>query len=201
MPKPPTLGRQRRTNPVVWCFAVVCSFIATTVIIAGIIVFSGYLVIRPKMPLLSVRASRLDNVEYNKADGIVAIKLTIVINAENHNQKAHARFYDTKLLLGYHGTNIARLVANPFDLRKNESSDLNYVVESSPIPLKEEEQYLTEQSLYKSKVMLFVLKGSSRTVWKVGPLGPVKFSLHMYCELLLPVNGSVVRSHCSTKSH
>ncbi|KAK1408092.1 hypothetical protein QVD17_39725 [Tagetes erecta] len=200
MSKPPVLGRQRRTNPFVWCFAIVCSFIATTVIIAGIVIFSGYLIVRPKMPLLSVRASRLDHIYYDRT-GVLALKLTIVIRAENHNQKAHASFYDTSLLLSYHGVNIARLVANPFDVRRNETVDMNYVVESSPIPLKREEEYLTEQSLRKSKLMLFVLKGSSRTMWRVGPLGSVKFALHMYCELTLPVNGSVSRQHCSTRSH
>ncbi|KAK9049789.1 hypothetical protein SSX86_031239 [Deinandra increscens subsp. villosa] len=200
MQKPPILVRQRRTNPVVWCFAVACSLIATAVIIAGIVVFSGYLVIRPKMPLLSVRGSRLDNITYSKS-GILAVKMTIAIRAENHNQKAHASFYDTKLLLGYHGVNIAKLVANPFEVRKNESAELNYVVESSRIPLTAEERYLTEQSLSKSKKVLFVLKGSSRTIWKVGPLGSMKFTLHMYCELVLPINGTVVPSHCSSKSH
>ncbi|XP_076908437.1 uncharacterized protein LOC143565327 [Bidens hawaiensis] len=200
MPKQPTLGRQRRTNPVVWCFAIVCSLIATTVIIAGIVIFSGYLALRPKMPVLTVRASRLDRIDYDQS-GLLAVKLTIVIRAENHNQRAHASFYDTSLVLRYNGVKIARLVANPFDVPKNESVDLNYVVESSPVPLPPEERYLTEQSLKRSKVMLFVFKGSSRTTWKVGPLGSVKFTLHMYCDLVVPVNGSVLHSHCSTKSH
>ncbi|KAI3707328.1 hypothetical protein L6452_25748 [Arctium lappa] len=200
MPKPPVLGRQRRTNPFVWCFAIICSLIATTVIIAGIVVFSGYLVIRPKMPLLSVRASRLDQIFYNQA-GVLSVRLTIVIRAENHNQKAHASFYETKLLLAYHGLNIAQLVADPFDVGKNETTELNYVVQSLSIPLGPEERYLTQQSLNKGKMMLFFLKGSSRTMWRVGPLGSVKFWLHMNCEIFLPVNGSVVNPHCSTKSH
>ncbi|GJS96703.1 TMV resistance protein N [Tanacetum coccineum] len=152
---------------------------------------AGYLVIRPKMPLLAIRASRLDRVLYNQA-GVLAVKLTIVIRAENHNEKAHARFYDTKLLLGYHGVNIAQMVANPFDVGKNETVELNYVIESSPIPLRPEEQYMTQQSLSKSKMMLFFVKGSSRTTWRVGPLGSVKFMLHMNCELKLPINGTVV---------
>lgn len=200
MPKPPVLGRQRRTNPFVWCFAIICSLIATTIIIAGIVVFSGYLVIRPKMPLLSVRASRLDQILYNQA-GVLSVRLTILIRAENHNQKAHASFYETKLLLGYHGLNIAQLVADPFDVGKNETTELNYVVQSSSIPLPPEERYLTQQALNKGKMMLFFLKGSSRTMWRVGPLGSVKFWLHMDCEIFLPINGSVVNPHCSTKSH
>ncbi|KAL8216463.1 hypothetical protein R6Q57_023300 [Mikania cordata] len=200
MPKQSVLGRQRRTNPFVWCFAIVCSIIAVSVIIVGVVVFSGYLAIRPKMPLLSLQTSRLDRVSYNQA-GVLAVKMMIKIRAENHNQKAHASFYDTKLLLGYHGVNIAQLVADPFDVMKNESLELNYVVESLPVPLPPEEQYLTEQALGRGKEMSFFVKGSSRTMWKVGPLGSVKFSLHMNCDLLLPVNGSVVNPQCSTKSH
>nr|XP_043613556.1 uncharacterized protein LOC122585494 [Erigeron canadensis] len=200
MPKHQVLGRQRRTNPVVWCFAIVCSLIATIVIIAGIVVFSGYLVIHPKMPILIVRAARLDHIWYNQA-GVLAVKLIIVIRAENHNKKAKASFYDTKLLLGYHGVKIAQLVADPFDVQRNETAELNYVIMSSAMRLPPEEDYMTQQSLGKTKLMLFYLKGGSRTTWRVGPLGSVKFSLHMNCELLLPINGSVVNSHCSTKSH
>ncbi|KAK1417745.1 hypothetical protein QVD17_26879 [Tagetes erecta] len=200
MPKPLELGANRRTNPLIWCLAFTCAIISTIVIVAGIIVFSGYLVIRPKVPLIYVHAARLDKVSYNQA-GVLAVRLTIIMKAENHNVKAHVSYYNTKLILGYHGVSIAELVADPFDVQKNTSIELNYVVESSPIPLDPPEQYLTEQSLAKTKVMPFFLKGSSRTRWKVGPLGSVRFWLHVNCHLQLPIDSTVVYPHCTTRSH
>ncbi|KAJ0716731.1 hypothetical protein HanPI659440_Chr13g0515961 [Helianthus annuus] len=200
MPKPSVLGPQRRTNPLIWCLAFICALVATIIIVAGIVVFIGYLAIRPKVPLLYVHAARLDKLSYNQA-GVLAVRLIIIMKAENHNMKAHVSFYDTKLLLGYHGLSIAHLVADPFDVLKNMSRELTYVVESSPIPLEPQEQYLTEQSMAKTKVMPFFLKGNSRTRWRVGPLGSVKFWLHVNCHLQLPIDNTAVYPHCSTKSH
>lgn len=113
---------------------------------------------------------------------------------------AHVSFYNTKLILGYHSLNIAQLVADPFDVQKNTSRELNYVVESSSIPLDPQEQDLTEQSLQK-KEFPFFLKGNSRTRWRVGPLGSMKFWLHINCHMLLPINHTMVNPHSSTKSH
>ncbi|KAI3756218.1 hypothetical protein L1987_56036 [Smallanthus sonchifolius] len=199
MPKP-KVPTPRRTNPFIWCFAFTCAIIATLIIIAGIVVFVGYLAIRPKIPLLYVQAARLDEVDYNQA-GVLAVRLAIIVKAENHNLKAHVSFYNTKLILSYHGLNIAQLVADPFDVRKNTSQELYYVVESSSIPLDPAKQDLTELSLQKTEVMPFLLKGNSRTRWRVGPLRSVKFWLHINCHLWLPINRTVVYPHCSTTSH
>ncbi|KAL4565187.1 hypothetical protein LXL04_029272 [Taraxacum kok-saghyz] len=199
MPKLRVLGPQRRTNLLVWCFAFICAILAVIVIIAGIIVFIGYLAIRPKLPLLYVNAARLDQVLYNQA-GVLSVQLTIVVKAENHNQKAHVSFYNTRLTLQYHGMSIAALVADPFEVKKNASQELNYVVESSPIPLGKQEQELTQQALQK-RAMPFFLKGNSRTRWRIGSLGSVKFWVHINCRMLLPTNYSVVYPHCSATSH
>ncbi|XP_024964958.1 NDR1/HIN1-like protein 12 [Cynara cardunculus var. scolymus] len=200
MPKPPVLGPQRRTNPLIWFLAFICAIIAIIVIIAGIIVFIGYLAIRPKVPLLYVNAARLDEVMYDQT-GVLSVRLILIIKAENHNLKAHVTYYNTKLILRYHGLSIAQLVADPFDVRKNTTKELSYVVESSPIPLEPAQQDLTQQALEKGTTMPFFLKGNSRTRWRVGPLGSVKFWLHMNCRILLPINGSIVYPHCTTKSH
>ncbi|CAH1453324.1 unnamed protein product [Lactuca virosa] len=199
MHKLPVLGRKRRTNLLVWCFAFICAILAVIVIIAGIIVFIGYLAIRPKVPLLYVNAARLDDVIYNQAS-VLAVRLTVDIKAENHNQKAHVSFYNTRLTLQYHGLSIALLVADPFEVKKNTSEEFYYVVESSPIPLGKQEQLLTQQALQKG-LFPFFLKGNSRTRWRIGSLGSVKFWLHINCHMWLPTNSSVVFPHCSTSSH
>ncbi|KAD4178537.1 hypothetical protein R6Q59_022134 [Mikania micrantha] len=200
MPKRPVLRPQRRTNPLIWCFATVCVIITTIVIVTGIIVFSGYLAIRPKAPLLYVHAAHLDQAVYSP-DGSLAVRLMIAVKAENHNLKAHVRFYNTSFTLSYQGLSIARLVAGPFDVQKNTSQELRYVVESSSIPLGPVQQEMTEQALWKTKMMPFVLKGYSRTRRQVGPLGPLKFRLHVNCHMWLPTNHTVVFPHCNNKSH
>ncbi|KAJ0609123.1 hypothetical protein HanRHA438_Chr03g0137401 [Helianthus annuus] len=200
MPKPQVHLGQRRTSFPVWVLAFICAIIAFVIIIAGIVVFIGYLAIRPKVPILYVHTARLDEAVYNQ-EGVFSVRLTINIKAENHNLKAHVSFYNTKLLLVYHALSIAQLVADPFDVMKNSSQELHYVVESSSIPLDPRVQDLTEQALQNTHMMPFSLKGTSRTRFRVGPLGFLKFWLHINCHMWLPTNNSVVYPHCSTSSH
>ncbi|XP_076935965.1 uncharacterized protein LOC143602873 [Bidens hawaiensis] len=201
MPKAHVLGpKLRTTSPLTWFLAFVCALIAIIIIIAGIVVFIGYLAIRPKVPILYVHSARLDDIVFNQ-EGVLAVRLFLIVKAENHNLKAHVSFYNTRLILAYQGINIAELVADPFEVPKNTTLELNYVVESSSIPLNPHEQDLTEMSLGTSKAMPFFLKGNSRTRWRVGPLGSLKFWLHVNCHMWLPVNKSIVYPHCNTKSH
>nr|GEY74982.1 NDR1/HIN1-like protein 12 [Tanacetum cinerariifolium] len=159
MLKRAVLGPQRRTNPLIWFLAFVFAIVFMIIIIAGIVIFVGYLTIRPKVPLLYVKSARLDQLDYGQA-GVMAVRIFVIVKAENHNMKAHVSFYDTDLILGYHGLSIAKLVAGRFEVKKNTSQELFYVVESSPIPLSSHLQDLTEQSLDKSRAMPFFLKVS-----------------------------------------
>lgn len=167
-------------------------------IIAGIAVFVGYIVIRPKVPQMSVTSAQLDRLDYDQA-GILTVKITIFIKAENDNAKAHASFHETKFLLGFHGVKIAQLRADPIEVPKNNSIELKYEVESIPIPLEPEEQNNVFLSLSQN-LIVFELKGTTRTRWRVGLLGSVKFWLHLDCLLRFPKIGDVIYPRCSTKS-
>ncbi|KAK2987686.1 hypothetical protein RJ640_015028 [Escallonia rubra] len=171
---------------------------AVAVIVTGIVVFVGYLAVRPKVPFISVSYAHLDRFDYDQA-GILAVQLTIVVKAENDNAKAHAYFYDASFILGFHGLEIAKLVADPFDVSKNDSVQFDYLVQSTPIPLDELEQNLVELSL-RQNLIAFDLKGKARTRWRVGVIGSVKFSLNLNCELKFFINGSSTNSHCSSRS-
>ncbi|KAL6985566.1 hypothetical protein U1Q18_018942 [Sarracenia purpurea var. burkii] len=122
------------------------------------------------------------------------------MNWENDNAKAHASFYDAGFVLGFHGTEIAKLVAPPFDVSNNSSLELSYTVKSSSIPLDPEQMVLVDASL-KQNLVTFDLHGAARTRWRVGILGSVKFWLHLDCELpFVPSTSNSTGSHCSSKS-
>ncbi|PSR91341.1 NDR1/HIN1-like protein [Actinidia chinensis var. chinensis] len=190
---------RRRTSPLIWLVAVLCTVIAIAVIIAGIIVFVGYIVIRPKVPFISVIYTHLDVFDFDQA-GILTTQVTIQTKWENDNARAHASFYDAGFVLSLHGMEIAKLVADPFDVSKNSSVELGYTVASSSIPLNPELMMLVDMSL-KRDLVTFELRGNARTQWRVGILGSVKFWLHLNCQLHFTrstMNGS--STHCSTKS-
>lgn len=196
----PAIDPQRRTNPLIWCAAIICAIVAVAVIIIGLIVIISYLVIRPKTPTISISYANLDRIYYDQL-GNLAIQLTLVVKAKNDNIKAHASFYDIGLILGFHGMEIAKLVNKPFDVEKNSSVEFPYVVESRPILLgRLQGNYL--QSSFRKKVIEFELKGKARTRWRVWVVGSVKFSLNMDCELgfFVPNGSLITASHCSSKS-
>ncbi|KAK7309454.1 hypothetical protein RJT34_06200 [Clitoria ternatea] len=187
------------TNLLIWLAAIICTLIAIGVIIAGIVVFVGYMVIHPRIPIISIKNAHLDLLRNDYA-GLLQTQLTIVVVAQNGNAKAHATFSDIKFNLSYQGQGIAVLVANPFEVPKNHSKTLNYVVQSSSIPLTPEQMEEVDES-WKRDIIGFELKGSARTRWRVGPLGSVKFWCNLECQLKFhPMNGSYVPSRCTSES-
>lgn len=197
MPKP-VLGPERRTNPLIWCVALLCTFITLAVIVTGIIVFIGFIIVRPKVPQMSVRSANIDTFAYDMSN-LLSIKVSIVINAENDNVRAHATFYDTLYTLYFHDVKVAYLRADPFDVLKNTTIQLYYPVESTSIALTPQEGANAEVAL-NQKLVGLDLKGSSRTRWRLGLVGSVKFWLHLNCKLKLPLDGSTIYPKCSTKS-
>ncbi|XP_019182312.1 PREDICTED: NDR1/HIN1-like protein 12 [Ipomoea nil] len=194
----PVLEPERRTNPLIWCAALICTILTIAVIITGFAVFVGYLVLRPKVPQMSVRSARLESIDYDMA-GILAVKVSVVITAQNDNARAHASFYKTSYALSFGGVKVAYLNAEPFDVPKNSSRDLYYLVESTPIPLSPEQGETVEAALRRSQVA-FDLKGTSRTRWRIWRLGSVKFWLHLDCHLKLPLDRTTLYPKCTTKS-
>ncbi|GMY33665.1 NDR1/HIN1-like protein 12 [Fagus crenata] len=183
----------------VWIAAIICTLICIAVIITGIAVFVGYMVIHPRVPVISVKSAFLDTMHYSQP-GLLETKMIIDIRAENDNTKAHASFSDTSFILSFQGLVLAKLVADPFDVKKNSSTDFNYVVTSSEIPLDPARMRQVDLSLKQNKIA-FDLKGSSRARWRVGRLGSVKFWCHLNCELRFHFsNGTYIRSRCSSKS-
>lgn len=197
MPKPVVRPRPR-TNPFIWCIAIICTLLTVAVIITGIAVFIGYIVIKPKVPQIIVTSAQLDRVEYDQA-GILTVRVIIFLEAKNENEKAHASFYDTDFALGFEGIKIAYLRSPPIEVKKNSSIVLKFEAESSPITLEPKEQDLIASALSQNFIS-FYLKGTTRTRWRVGLLGSVKFWLHLDCPLQLPRNGNVIDPKCSTKS-
>ncbi|KAL2548103.1 hypothetical protein Fot_09633 [Forsythia ovata] len=198
MPMPVHVRRPRRTNPIIWCLSIICAIVSVAVIIAGIVVFVGYLVIKPKVPLISVASAQLDSIYFDQAS-LLTVQVSVVIKAENDNAKAHSSFYDTSFLLSFQGVKMAYLVAEPFDVNANRSVEFNYVPQSSPIPLNPEDAEAVNLSL-KEKIITFDIKGRTKTRWRVGPIGSIKNWLHLDCKLLLPTDGTRIFPRCSSRS-
>ena len=184
----------------VWFAAIICTIVSVAVIIAGIVVFVGYMVIHPRVPFIKVTQAHLDKFQ-NDPTSLLETAITIVVRAENDNTKAHASFSDLSFILSFQGLKIAKLVAYPFEVRKNSSVDFNYVVESSSIPLSSEQVDQVDSSLKRDRIS-FDLKGNVRARWRVGLLGwRVSFPGQLNCRLNFhPLNGSYIYRPCSSRA-
>ncbi|XP_038904240.1 NDR1/HIN1-like protein 12 [Benincasa hispida] len=198
---PPKLisDAKRRTHPLVWLAAVLCTVVSIAVIIGGIVIFIGYLVIHPRIPTVSVLDAHLNKFQ-NDLAGRLEVQLTIIIEAENDNAKAHASFSDSSFFLYFIGMKIAQLKADPFEVRKNSSLKFHYAVVSDSIPLNPEQMEKVDNDL-KADLSGFVLTGNTRVQWRVGLLGSVKYECHLHCELKFhPSNGTYMSSPCSSRA-
>ncbi|KAG2702047.1 hypothetical protein I3760_06G072500 [Carya illinoinensis] len=191
---------QRHTNYFIWLAAIICAIVSLAVIITGMVVFVGYMIIHPRVPFISVTSASLDNLRYDQA-GLLEIQMLIVIRAGNDNARAHASFSHTSFILSFEGEVLAKLVADPFDVRKNSSTDFNYVVSSSQIPLDPMQMEGVDTSLKRNEIA-FDLRGNSRAMWRVGPFRSVKFWCRLECELRFHTsNRTYIKSRrCSSKS-
>ncbi|KAK4752272.1 hypothetical protein SAY87_021070 [Trapa incisa] len=189
----------RRTHPVIWCAAIICAVLAVAVIIAGIVVCVGYIIIHPRIPFISVLSATLDAFQYDEA-GLLVAQMTMDIRATNDNGKARASFQDTSMLLVFGGTEVAQLVAPPFEVERNGTSDLHYVVESRQIPLNREQMELMRLSLRWDEVG-FDLRGKFRAQWRVGLLSSFKFWCYLKCRLRFHLNGTFTNTdRCSSRA-
>ena len=190
---------KRHTRPLIWMAGIICATIAVAVIIAGIVNFIGYVTIRPTVPSISVTYGHLDRIR-NSRIGLLEVQMKIVVRAENQNARAQASFSHTDFVLIFDGIEIASLMAHrPFKVNKMSYLDLHFLVESSAIPLNPMQMQHLSWSLNRN-LMQFDLKGSSRTRWRVGVLGPLKFWCHLNCRLrFYPRNGSYIPAPCSSK--
>ncbi|CAL0331634.1 unnamed protein product [Lupinus luteus] len=193
-------GQNGNTHPLIWLLAFICIMIAIAVIVAGITVFVGFLIIHPRVPTISIANAHLDLFRNDYA-GLLQTQITILVVAQNGNAMANVTFSDISFNISYQSHDIAILVAHPFEVPKNSSKYLNYVVQASSIPLNPDQMGSVGYS-WKRNIVGFDLHGNTRIQWRVGPLGSLKFRCHLECTLKFhPLNGSYIPSQsCTSKS-
>ncbi|KAJ3672570.1 hypothetical protein LUZ60_007291 [Juncus effusus] len=191
------MDQGQRTSPIIWAVGIICTILSIGIIVSGVAVFTVYLIYKPKMPHLVVNEAHLNNLVYTQY-GTLDVDMSVIILAENTNNKADASFSDVSLAVQFHGVDIARLQAYPFEVYRNNSQVLNYPVRSTPIPLDQFSKAEMEKELNKG-VVQFGIYGKARTRWRVGIFISVKFWTRLSCHLQFFIsNGTAVARDCSS---
>ncbi|XP_057519374.1 NDR1/HIN1-like protein 12 [Amaranthus tricolor] len=194
----PILGSPRRTHPLIWCGAIICTICTILVILLGIVVFIGYLATHPKIPYMIITQAHLNRFEYSQG-GVLNTELTIWFKAENDNIEAQASFSDFIYELSFHGIKLTKLRNWDFNVEKNNSKFFMFDVKSESIALNPDLMEVVELSMNEDRIV-FDLRGHTRARWRAGPIKSVKYWLHMNCNLQFHMDGSSIDFHsCSSK--
>ncbi|XP_065877151.1 NDR1/HIN1-like protein 2 [Euphorbia lathyris] len=188
-----------KTHFLWWCAAIICSILTLAVIIAGIVIFVGYIVIHPRIPIISVVNAHLNRFQFDMG-GVLVTQVSIDVRSENDNSKAHASFSRLNLTLIFDDMEIAHLVAGPYEVRKNDSVVFNFLPTAGPIPLDMNQQRDVDVAINEDLIK-FGLKGDAKARWRVGPLGSFGFQCHLDCQLKFHrSNGSYIPKRCTSKA-
>ncbi|KAL4331927.1 hypothetical protein GQ457_07G012350 [Hibiscus cannabinus] len=188
----------RRTNPLIWCCAVICFMFSIVLILFGVATLIIFLSMKPKIPLFDTPNARLngiyfDSPEYFNGDFI------FLANFSNPNNRIDVRFEYLVIELYFHDRLISTQAVQPFSQRRGEARVEAIHFISSLVYLPQNLGVELQKQVLSNRVGYFV-----RGTFKVrAHLGLIHFSywLHARCELLMssPPTGVLVSHSCKTK--
>ncbi|OMP06956.1 Late embryogenesis abundant protein, LEA-14 [Corchorus olitorius] len=188
----------RRTNPLIWCCAILCLIFSIILILFGVATLIIFVSIKPRVPAFdtpnaSLNGIYFDSPEYFNGD------FTVLANFSNPNRRIDVRFEYLVIDLFFQDRFIGTQAVQPFFQRRGEArveavhfiSSLVYLPQNLGVEL---------QKQVLSNGVKYSLRGSFKVR---ANLGLVHFSywLHSRCELMMssPPTGVLVSHNCKTK--
>ncbi|XP_051135128.1 uncharacterized protein LOC127254203 isoform X2 [Andrographis paniculata] len=150
----PILQHPKKTNPIVWCGAILCLLFSLLLIFFGIMTLIIYVGIKPRNPVFDTPEARL-SVIYLYSPEFLNSDIIFLANFSNPNRKLEVRFDNLHIELYFSETLIASQVLQPFSLRPREVrvspvhllSSLVYLPPNLALELQKQEQ--RNQIVYK----------------------------------------------------
>ncbi|KAH0736299.1 hypothetical protein KY285_012006 [Solanum tuberosum] len=177
--------QRRRTNPAVWCAAILCMMFCLLLILFGIGTLVIFLSIKPRNPVFdtsnaSLSVIYLDSPKYMNGD------FTFIANFTNPNKKLDVRFEHLVIELFFSDSLIATQVLQPFSQRQRETRLVQVHMISS---------------LVLSNRVVYTIRGTFKVRANIG-LIHYSYWLHGRCQLEMtsPPTGALITHSCRTKS-
>ncbi|XVF03580.1 hypothetical protein REPUB_Repub05bG0005600 [Reevesia pubescens] len=188
----------RRTNPLIWCCAILCLIFSLILILFGVATLIIFVSIKPKIPLFDTPNANLNGIYFDSPEYFNG-DFTFLANFSNPNQRIDVRFEYLVLEVYFHDRLISIQAIQPFSQRRREArveavhfiSSLVYLPQNLGVEL--QKQVLSNRVNY-----------NIRGTFKVrANLGFIHFTywLHSRCQLLMssPPTGVLVSHNCKTK--
>ncbi|KAI3456768.1 hypothetical protein Pfo_013431 [Paulownia fortunei] len=194
----PILRQPRRTNPIIWCAAILCMIFTLLIIFFGIATLIIFLAVQPRNPVFDAPAASLSAIYFNSPEFING-DITFLANFSNPNRKLSVRFEYLYVELYFSESLVATQVLQPFTQSPGEArlisvhllSSLVYLPPNLAMELLKQEQ--------RNRVV-YNIKGTFRVKVKLG-LIHYSYWLHGECQLEMtgPPNSILITRSCRTK--
>ncbi|XP_073030445.1 uncharacterized protein At1g08160-like [Primulina eburnea] len=192
------LRQPRRTNPIVWCGAVLCLLFCVLVIFFGIATLIIFVAIRPRNPVFDTPAASLNTIYFDSPE-ILNGDIVFLANFSNPNRKLNVRFEYLYIELCFSENPIASQVLQPFSQNPGEARFLSVHLLSSLVhlPLNLSMELLKQEQRNR---VVYSIKGTFRVRAKLG-MAHYSYWLHGNCQLEMtsPPNGVLLNHSCRTK--
>lgn len=187
----------RRTNPIIWCSAILCLIFCLILIFFGVATLITFLVIKPRYPLFDIPNANLnavyfDSPEYFNGD------FTFLANFSNPNRKIDVRFEYLSVELFFSDRLIATQAIEPFTQRRGEKR-LEAVHFISSLVFLPQNLSVEFQKQVQSNKVSYNVRGTYKVKATLG-LIRISYWLHSRCQLQMtgPPTGVLVARSCRT---
>ncbi|KAF3329760.1 Protein YLS9 [Carex littledalei] len=192
------LHPHHRTDPLVWCYGILCVVFSLLLILAGIATLIIFLVIKPRNPLFETANASLNSI-YLDSPAYFNGDLTLLANFSNPNQKVHITFQYISLELYFNDRLVSAQALRPFAQRSRESTIQAVHMVSSQVLLPPDLAVRLQDQVRRNSV-LYEIRGTFKVR---ASLGFMHFTYWVYarCEIELgaPPRGVLLARSCRTK--
>nr|GEW75815.1 late embryogenesis abundant protein, LEA-14 [Tanacetum cinerariifolium] len=192
------LRNHRRTDPAIWCCAIICLIFSILVILFGLTTLIIFLVVKPRNPVFDTNHASLDVINFD-SPGNYNGDFTFIANFSNPNRKLNVRFEYALLELFFDNNMIANQTIRPFSQREKETGVVKIHFISNVVYLPLNHVMELKRQVLSNKVM-YSVRGTFRVRVSFG-LIHFAYWLHGRCELQMssPPSGVLMARRCITK--
>ncbi|CAK9145054.1 unnamed protein product [Ilex paraguariensis] len=194
----PILRPPRRTNPIVWCGAILCLIFSLLLIFFGIATLIIFVGIKPRNPVFDIPSASLDVIYFDSPTYFNG-DFAFLANFTNPNRKIDVRFEYLDIELYFSDSPIATRVLQPFRQRPGETRLVSVHLISSLVYLPPNLAMELQKQVQCDRISYNV-----RATFRVKVnLGLISFNYHLHgrCQLEMtgPPTGILVSRSCRTK--
>ncbi|KAL2495828.1 Late embryogenesis abundant (LEA) hydroxyproline-rich glycoprotein family [Forsythia ovata] len=194
----PILKEPRRTNPIIWCGAILCMIFSLFLIFFGIATLVLFLDVKPRIPVFDTPAATLNVIYFNSPDFLNG-DVIFLANFSNPNRKLNVKYEYLDIELFFSETLIAAQALQSFSQNPGETRLMSVHLISSLVHLPPSIVLELQKQVQRNRVA-YDLRGTFRVKVKLGNFH-YSYWLHGRCKLEMtsPPTGALITHSCRTK--